>query len=144
MLPTIAAVADVEARLATTFAEPDIVRVEALLGDASALVRHEAGTTWVDENGDLIDDVPDLAVAIVCAVTIRALHNPADIDSTQMGAVSVRYREVWLTRTEAERLARLTRKAGSLSLTPGFGFEHPSGGWVPVDYGGDDFPFEVW
>lgn len=144
MLPALATVPDLEARLGSTIVDKsDRERALALLRDASALVRHEAGTNWVDEDGAL-SDVPDLAVAIACAITIRAYHNPADIDSTQMGAVSVRYRDVWMTKAEADRLARLTRTAGSLLLTPGFGFERPVAGYVPVDYGGDDFPFEVW
>lgn len=144
MLPAIAAISDLEARLGSTITDPDErARAAALLRDASALVRHAAGTNWVDEESVLLADVPDLAVAIACAVTIRAFHNPADIDSTQMGGVSVRYREVWLTRREADLLSRLTRSAGSLELTPGFGFESNLSGWVPVDYGGDYFPFEV-
>lgn len=110
-------------------------RANALLTAASSLVRFEAGTDWVDETGTL-SGVPDVANTITLAAAVRAWYNPAQVNSQQLGASSVRYGDVWLTKSEADRLGLLAGKRGltSVNLTPGFGFERDNYGWAPVAY----------
>jgi hypothetical protein len=136
MLPPLATLADLSARIIGDIAPGDETdRANALLTDASTLVRFEAGADWVDENGALTD-VPDIAVTITLASAVRAWHNPTGAESQQLGAASVRFGNAWLTGAEADRLSSLA-KGGltSVLLTPGFGFEHAPIGWAPVDYG---------
>jgi hypothetical protein len=47
----------------------------------------------------------------------------------------VRYGGAWLTNAERAQLGLLNRGQGlqGLELTPGFGFERNTYGWVPVD-----------
>lgn len=116
----------------------DTDRANALLAAASSLVRFEAGNNWVDETGALTG-VPDVATTITLAAATRAWYNPAGVASQQLGAASVRYGDVWLTKTESDRLGLMSGKRGlsSVNLTPGFGFERdPLLGYAPVDYGG--------
>jgi hypothetical protein len=113
-------------------------RAEALISDASTLVRHEAGRTWVDAEGDLVVDVPDVAVMTAISAAIRAWYNPSQIESAQLGAVSIRYGDVWLTAVERDRIGSISR-AGiqSLDLNHGFGFDgNPTEGWAPYDFTG--------
>jgi hypothetical protein len=147
MLPPLATLAQFEARIGrpvTAGAETD--RANALIEDASALVRFEAGADWVDETGTTLVDVPDVAVAITLAASTRAWYNPAQVQSEQLGAALVRFGDVWLTAAEAERLGRLNDDGAfkSVSLTPGFGFERDTYGWVPCDYGEGQAPYADW
>lgn len=138
-LVPLTSVEELELRLGKTIpdgAERD--RAEALLSDASTLVRHETGRTWVDAEGDLVADVPDLLVTITIAAAMRAWYNPAGIQAAQLGAVSVRYADVWLTSVERDRLSELTRSSIlSIEAKHGFGFESDDHtGWVPYDFTG--------
>lgn len=135
-LPPLATVADMEARIGRAIeGDENVARANALLADASALVRFEANRTWVDaETGELVG-VPDYVVTLTVNAALRGWYNPAGIESAQLGAVSVRYGSAWLTNTERENLALLTRGKGitQMILTPGFGFERDVYGYVPVD-----------
>jgi hypothetical protein len=117
----------------------ETTRANALIAAASALVRFEAGMTWVDATTGVLTAVPDVAAQITLSAATRAWYNPAQVSSQQLGASSVRYGDVWLTKSEADRLNLLSgkRALSSVNLTPGFGFERDSMvGWAPVDYGG--------
>lgn len=143
-LPSLASLADLEARLGATVDKPaERERAVALLADASALVRHEAQEEWLDANDEL-EDVPPLVVAITCAVALRAFYNPADIASTNMGGVAVQYRDVWLTTSEVARLRGLSPVATlmSVDMEHGYGWGGSGQYFVPVDYGGEPFPIE--
>ena len=138
MLPSLATIADMEARLGRPITdEAERERAQALLNDASALIRFEANQTWMDETQDppVLGPVPDYVVSLTALSALRGWYNPAGIESAQLGAVSVRYGGAWLTNAERANLALLNRGQGfqSLELTPGFGFERASYGWVPVD-----------
>lgn len=134
-LPPLATIADLEARLGHGITDPgEQARANALLADASALVRFAAGQTWVDET-DTLTDVPDLAVTITCQAALRGWYNPAAIESAQLGAVSVRYGSAWLTAQETAQLGLFSRGHGltQAELVGGYGFERGSLGWVPVN-----------
>jgi len=86
MLPPLATIPDLEARIGHPITDPaEQARANALLADASSLVRFAANQTWVDENGDLTV-VPDLAVSITCQAALRGWFNPAGIEAAQLGA----------------------------------------------------------
>lgn len=149
MLPPLATTDQLAVRVGkTTFAlGPETDRAFALLEDASALVRFEAGTDWVDPDTGLATPVPDVAVTITLSSATRAWFNPAQVQSEQLGAAMVRFGDVWLTKAETERLAELggTSDLTSVVLTPGFGFERPATlGWAPADYGEGQDPYADW
>lgn len=135
-LPPLAPISELERRIGVAI-EPgaERERAAALISDASTLVRHEASATWVDAQGDL-DAVPDLAVTITLAAALRGWYNPAAIESTQLGAVSVRYADVWLTAAERERLGSLGQSGlTSLTMRHGYGWDGPDRyGYAPVDH----------
>lgn len=136
MLPPLATIADLEARLGHGITDPgEQARANALLADASALVRFEAGQTWVDETTGELVPVPDLAVTITAQAALRGWYNPSGIESAQLGAVSVRYGNAWLTAQERAQLALFSRGhgLGQAILTGGFGFDGGPTGWVPVN-----------
>lgn len=148
-LPALVGLEELERRLGESILEPaERDRAAALLSDASTLVRHEAGRTWVDANGDLVADVPDIAVTVALHAAMRAWYNPASIESQQLGAASVRFGDVWLSAVERDRLNSLGRTTIiSVEAEHGFGFHRDVDWWVPVDYGdgvgipyGDPYP----
>ena len=137
MLPPLATITDLEARIGHPITDPDDqARANALLADASSLVRFAANQTWVDpDTGLLVTDVPDLAVSITCQAALRGWYNPAGIEAAQLGAVSVRYGGAWLNSQERQDLALFNRGKGLQQqlLKPGFGFDGGPYGYVPVD-----------
>lgn len=154
-LPALVAVEDLEARLPADITDAhDRLRAQKLLDDASVLVRHEARNNFVNDDGD--DTAPDLVRVIVLAAAKRAWFNPAAIETQQLGAVSVRYGDVWLTATERGQLASIISGANAagvrmLELRHGFGFNGAVSDEVPVDYGdgvgigtADGFPMPRW
>jgi hypothetical protein len=135
MGPSLASVADMEARLGHTIDDPaEVARAQALLDDASALVRFETNQSFVDETGALVTDLPDIVVTITVNAALRGWYNPAGIESAQLGAVSVRYGAAWLTSTERQQLGLMTRgNMSQATLIGSFGFEGGVSGYVPVD-----------
>ncbi len=73
MLPALATLEDIE--ILAPDLDFDEAQTERLLGLASALVRAEARTTWVDEEGKLAG-VPDGLADLVASVVIRTLRAP--------------------------------------------------------------------
>jgi hypothetical protein len=68
----------------------DLTRAQAALMDVSALIRREAGKTWVDEDGDL-EEVPDEVVAVLVEVIRRSVSNPTGATQVSLGDASVSY-----------------------------------------------------
>lgn len=137
-LPSLATIADMEARLGHLIEdEGERTRAQALLDDASALIRFEANRTWMDDTVDppVLGVVPDFVTSLTAQAALRGWYNPAGIESAQLGAVSVRYGGAWLTSAERTQLGLLNRGQGlqNIELKPGFGFEGNTWGWAPVD-----------
>lgn len=106
MLLPLASRVQFAARLPSGVAAADEARADAVLEDASALVRAEAGKTWV--TGDALDtDLPDVIVSIVIACAKRAFVNPEDLESVGVDGHTARFRDVYLTKNER----RLVRQA---------------------------------
>lgn len=84
MLPALAEVSDLEARLgldAESLTGADLTRAQAALDDASALVREETRADWVDP-ADLIT-APAPLVRVVLGAALRTYRNPdAEISQT--------------------------------------------------------------
>lgn len=146
MLPPLATVAALGLRLGTTLAGADAERAAAVLDDASALIRGEAGTDWVDGEGAL-SSVPAVVEAISLAVAYRAFRNPDGVSQTSLGDASVSYDRgtaqaaVYLTRDErrAVRRAAGTTAAGAIELVSPWAMpasDYP----VAVAGGGDQIP----
>lgn len=117
MLPALASVAELEARLGLdpgTLTGADLERARAALADASALVRMEAGCTWVDEAGNLTV-VPDAIVRVVLAVALRNWINPDGVIQESVGPFARRLSDesagAYLTRAEAA-ICRMFRCSG--------------------------------
>lgn len=90
----------------------DLARAQAALEDASALVRAEAGKTWLDEDG--LVTAPAQVVTIVIKASLREYKNPDGFTSEQMGDYSYRTDNaggVYLTEDER----RIVRDAAGAS-----------------------------
>lgn len=138
MLPSLATIEDMEARLGHPIAEAEErTRAQSLLNDASSLIRFEANQDWMDNTVEppVLGPVPDFIVTLTVRAAMRGWFNPAGIESAQLGAVSVRYGGAWLTAGERQQLALMNRGMGvqQIMLSPGFGFDRYVYGWVPVD-----------
>jgi hypothetical protein len=87
-------------------------RAEAVLAAASAFVRAENGKNWVDEEGELLEDIPDEIPVLVVTVAARLWTNPAGATQETAGPFSVSRGPGTLTDGERELLADQT--AGGL------------------------------
>lgn len=113
-LPSLATVEDLAARLPGGIATADEDRAQAVLDDVSALIRAEAETDWLDDEGAL-DDVPDVVVTVTLAAARRAWLNPDGKVSETIGSYSYRVGDaggVGVMLTEEEK--RLVRRAGGV------------------------------
>lgn len=132
MLP-LADVPDLEARLGRVFTGDEIGRVNAVLDDASALVRDEAGRTWIDPDTDSLTAVPGSVRAVVLRAAERAMRNPQGFSAESAGDYSYQRTNVepGVYLTDAERA--IVRKAiGRTGL------------WTQPVTRGDDYLHTVW
>jgi hypothetical protein len=111
MLPPFASVDDLETRIGPV---DDEARAEAALDDASALIRAEAGKTWVTSTA-LDADVPDILAVVCITVARRVIENPNGVASESLGDATINYEnasgDVYLTAGEK----RLVRRAAGIS-----------------------------
>lgn len=87
-------------------------RAEAVIATASAFVRAERGQTWVDSDGNLLEDIPDEIPALVVTVAARLWINPAGSSQETAGPFSTTHGPGTLTDGERDLLADQT--AGGL------------------------------
>ena len=91
-LPALVSLEDLVARLVTEPASGgEEARAQAALDDASTLVRSVAGETWVDDENELVEDVPDPVQTVVLAAAKRAYLNPEGHAQKSNDDVSVTY-----------------------------------------------------
>lgn len=119
MLPALASVADLEARLGLdpeSLEGAELTRAQAALADASALVRMEARRTWVDELGAVT--APDVIVRVVLGAAQRTFTNPDGVIQEAVGPFSRRYADgstgVYLTKAELDIVRRFRPSGGDL------------------------------
>lgn len=97
----------------------DLARANASLEDASALVRAEAGKSWLAEQEEaVVVTAPDQVVTIVIKAALREYKNPDGFSSEQIGDYSYRTDNtggVYLTEEE-RRIVREAAGAGAHGL----------------------------
>ncbi len=120
MLPALASVAELEARLGLdpdTLETTNLGRARAALADASALVRLEARRTWVDATGALTA-VPDAIARVVLGAARRGYVNPDAAIQDSAGPFARRLAEsevgVYLTEAELAIVRRFRPTGGEL------------------------------
>jgi hypothetical protein len=146
VLPPLASLEALSLRLGVTLAGAEADRAGAILDDASALVRSEAGRDWVDDEDALLD-VPAVIESVTLAVAYRAFRNPDGVAQSSLGDASVSYDRgdgqaaVYLTRDERRsvRKAAGTSAVGAIELTSPWAM--PADTYpVGVAGGGDSIP----
>ncbi|MFA5517428.1 MAG: hypothetical protein WDA20_14210 [Desulfuromonadales bacterium] len=146
MLPPLASPEALSLRLGVTLAGTEADRAGAILDDASALVRSEAGRDWVDDEGALTD-VPAVVESVTLAVAYRAFRNPEGLAQASLGDASVSYDRgdghaaVYLTRDERKAIRRSagTSAVGAIELASPWAM--PADAYpVSVSGGGDPIP----
>lgn len=93
MLPPLATVSAMETRLglaAGAITGADLARAEAALNDVSALVRAEAGLTWVADDGVTIT-APAEVVTVVLQAALRSYRNPDGYTGESVGDYSYQF-----------------------------------------------------
>lgn len=147
MLPALALVADLEARLGLdpeSLEGPNLGRARAALADASALVRMEARRTWVDESGALTV-VPDAIVRVVLGAAQRTWTNPDAVVQESAGPFVRRLSEsetgVYLTKAELDIVRRFRPAGGELwTLRTQRDEEEVNTVWYQDSFGFEPFP----
>ena len=121
---------------------PDAVRAGQVLAYASMLVRDEAGTSFVDELGNLTD-VPDKVRLVTLQVSARGFTNPESwgnerVDDWGGGGRPIEELGMYLTATERSILAEFRpskpKGIGIMTLTRTREGE-PYAGYVPTPDG---------
>lgn len=139
-LPAFASIEDLEARMGPM---SDPARAQAALDDASALIRAEAGETWVDDDGTLAADVPGVLLTICCKAARRSLANPDGVTSESIEDYSVSFGntspDVYLTKAERAMVRRAAGRnsVGTLATSRGnletAAVYHPGDVWPEED-----------
>ena len=124
--PVLASYEDLEARMGTS---PDTTRALAALSDASALIHLVSNYRWIDEDGDLVADVPGAVLAICCSAARRVLENPTQLSNetetianySQSQTYAVASNDVYLTKSELVRIRQASGASGisTVSTTRG-------------------------
>lgn len=146
MLP-LADITDIEARLGRTFSGDEHTRVEALLDDASALVRDEASLTWIDPGTGLLTTVPGSIRAVVLRSVERAVRNPQGFSAESAGDYSYQRTNVepgvYLTDSERQIIRRATGRTGLWTQPVTRGDEYLATVWAEDSFGCELFPLDV-
>lgn len=123
MAPPLISVEQYVARLGRSLGATEEAQAEALLGDASAIVRLEAGEDFLDEAGEELEDVPDVIAGVVYAMVRRGMENPRALTGETLGDYSwqaggASSTGIFLTREEKRTIRRAVGKlsAGSVQL----------------------------
>lgn len=117
VLPAFATVSELAARMPGGLPDDETPRADAALSDASALIRAEAGTDWVDDAGAL-SGVPDVVVMVAIAVARRALSNPDGLTSESIQDYSRAFAsnsasaDVYLTKGERRVVRQAAGRSG--------------------------------
>ncbi len=99
--------------------DADSARAQAALDDASALIRAEAGITWVNDDDELTD-VPDILVTLTCKAAQRVIVNPDGQSQSQTGPFGGAWAnassDVYLTKYEKNLVRRAAGRTGLSSV----------------------------
>lgn len=120
-LPSLATVDDIAELAPDITADAD--QAGRLLVLASAIVREEANRTWVSDEGDVLEGVPDGIPELVALMVIRALRVPEGVTQETIGNYSVSYAaaatdRLYLTKTEKAFIKRtVSGPTGAFSIS---------------------------
>lgn len=144
MEPPLVNVEDLEYRLGRTFNSEELPRVEAVLDDASALVRMEAGQTWIDPLTGDIAAVPAPIRTIVLRVAERVMRNPQGFKSESAGDYSYQRTDgdssLYLTDREIAMIRRALGRSGLWTQPVERGDDYCATLFVEDNYGCELFP----
>lgn len=121
--PAFANADDLGEWLGESIAESDIDRAEFALRFASSLIRAETARDWLDDDGKLVEPLPDVLSQVTVMSASRAFVNPDAVEDVSEGIDDFNTRErrkvqdagVYLTKAERRMLANLVRsKTGGL------------------------------
>jgi len=119
--PTLATLAQLEARTPGGIAPSDQARALAALEDASAWIRSEAGTDWIDDAG-APETVPPVIVSICCSVARRVLDNPDALTSETVagwsGTRADSSSDTYLTSQERSMIHKVVGSGGGMVNIP--------------------------
>lgn len=143
----LADISDIEARLGKVFTGDEATRVEALLDDASALVRDEAGITWTDPDTGQLTLVPGSVRAVVLRSVERAVRNPQGFSAESAGDYSYQRTNVepgvYLTDGERQIIRRAIGRTGLWTQPVTRGDDHLATVWAEDSFGCELFPLDV-
>lgn len=115
MLPAFATIDDLDARLPAGVSGPDDARAQAALDDASALIRSQAGRSWVTDD-ELDDDIPDIIRTICVRAALRCFINPDGVTQEGAGPFNRSFAnassDVYLTAAEKAQVRAAAGKGG--------------------------------
>lgn len=147
-MDALASVLDIEARLGRTFVDDELGRVVALLEDASALVRDEAGRTWIDPTTGALTGVPGSIRAVVLRMVERAVRNPQGFSSESAGDYSYQRNNVdqgvYLTDAERAIIRRACGRTGLWTQPVTRGDADMQTVWGEDQFGCELFPLDTY
>lgn len=114
MEPPLVTSQDLAYRVGRQFDDSELSHVEALIDDVSALVRLEAGATWIDETTGLVTGLPASIRAVVLRVCERVITNPDNLRQESSGDYSYTYRDASmdLSRSDIKIIRRAMGRTG--------------------------------
>jgi len=143
-LPPLADVEDLSYRMGREFTSEELPRIEAALDDASALVRDEAGKTWVDPLTGLVTDLPASIRTVVLRMAERVVRNPQGFKSESAGDYSYDRGpgedDVYLTDKERAIIRRALGKTGLWTQRVERDDLYDTTLWCEDNYGCELFP----
>jgi hypothetical protein len=144
----LATIPELEARLGRVLTGAELERAEALLDDASALVRDVAGKTWIDPDTGLLEPVPGSIRWVVLRAAERAIRNPQGFSSESAGDYSYQRTGVepgvYLTEGEEKAIRKATGKKGLWTQPVTRGDEYLHTVWGEDQFGAELFPLDVY
>ena len=144
--PALATAAEVEVRVGRAFTPEEYARATAIMQDVSAVVRQEAGRTFVNDEDELV--VPDAVRAVALIVARRAFMNPRGVSSNQIGGYSERVSEsetmgIFLAPVEKRMLRAAVGKSTSGTIGVPLAYRSPDTTvWAYASQGFDPIPME--
>lgn len=141
-LPPLVPVDALRERATYTYDDAELGRAEAVLIDASNLVRAEAGNNWVDANG--VPNPPPVIETIVLRVAQRAMDNPEGLSSATMPEYAWRKEGVedgvYLSDKECRIVRRTAGKSGLWTQPLTRDGNDSDTVWVDDSFGAEPFP----
>jgi hypothetical protein len=148
-LPRLASADDLAERLGREFDDDELVRVEAVLDDASDLVREESRREWVSETDPTVVTAPRIVRMITLRCAERAIRNPEGFSSESAGDYSYQRNGatgeggLYLTDRELKLLRRAGGRTGLWTQPVTRGEAWCRTEWANDQYGCEPLPIGI-